>query len=398
MAPGVVYLSHGRLFRKTGDSPVTEIESPFAQSIRQRAFELNRRHAWKSQGRGAQFMGMSGAALWGANQNDAADMPINVTGCCRGANDGDLYYAIQSPEISGVLLLKDGGIEQRLLHTSDFRVGYLAAQPGTGRLAMSVRHRGGSTIAVMDSDGAGFAEVTQGESVDEAPHWSTNGDNRIAFQSAGLARNSAGRYVGTGPFSIQLLDLDSGQMTSLAEDPKLDFLAPQLAPDGALYCIRRPHHFAQARLRPLQLIEDILLFPFRLVYAFFQYLNLFTMMYTGKPLAKSGPAREQYADMRSMTVWGNLIEARKNMLKGGEDASSLVPDSWELCRIERGRSPEVLAKGVLSFDLEPDGAAVYSNGSAIFSRKPSGETSRLHKDAMIQQVIAFGESSKVHPQ
>ena len=70
-------------------------------------------------------------------------------------------------------------------------------------------------------------------------------------------------------------------MTSLAEDPKLDFLGPQIAPDGALYCIRRPYRLAQSRFRPLQLIEDILLFPFRLVYAFFQYLNIFTMMYTG---------------------------------------------------------------------------------------------------------------------
>jgi hypothetical protein len=396
MAPGVVYLSQGRLFLKSEGVPATAIESPFAESIRQRAFELNRRHAWKSQGRGGKFMsGMSGAALWGADANDPAEMAIIVTGCCRGVVDGEIYYALQSPEISGVLLLKNGGVEQRLLHTADFRVGHLAAQPGTGRLAISVRQRGGATIAVMDADGAGFAEVTQGESVDESPHWFPSGPNRIAFQSAGLARNERGQYVGTGPSSIQALDLDSGQMTCLAEHPKLDFLGPHIAADGALYCIRRPYRLAQARLRPRQLIEDILLFPFRLFYAFFQYLNIFTMMYTGKPLAKSGAARQRYADIQRMTVWGNLVEARKNLLKSGAEAPGLVPDSWELCRIVGNGVPEVLAKGVLSFDLRLDGTAVYSNGSAIFCRTASGETSRLHQDAMIQQVIAAGVSTSV---
>jgi glucose dehydrogenase len=126
MAPGVVYLSHGRLFLKSDGVPATTIES---------------------QGRGGKFMsGMSGAALWGADPDDSVDMAINVTGCCRGVNDGEIYYALQSPEISGVLLRKNGGGEQRLLHTADFRVGHLAAQPGTGRLAISVWHRGGATM------------------------------------------------------------------------------------------------------------------------------------------------------------------------------------------------------------------------------------------------------------
>jgi hypothetical protein len=391
MAPGILYLSNGRLFFKGDGAPPTEIESAFAQSVRQRAFELNRRHAWKSQGRGAQFMsGLSGAALWGAGSNDPVDMAINMMGCCRGAN-GDIFYSIQSPEISGVLLLRAGQPETRLLHTADFRVGHLAAQPGTGRLAMSVRHRGDATIAVMDADGSAFAEVTQGESVDESPYWFPNGQNRIAFQSAGLARNPQGQYVGTGPYSILSLDLDSGQMTTLAEDPKLDFLGPQIDTDGTLYCIRRPYRLAQARFRPLQIIEDILLFPFRLIYAFFQYLNLFTMMYTGKPLAKSGVARERYADQQRMTVWGNLIEARKNAPKGDDDAPGLVPDSWELCRMASNGAMEVVAKGVLSFDLESNGSLIYCNGSTICRRSAAGEISKLHRDVMIQQVVAAGD-------
>jgi hypothetical protein len=114
-------------------------------------------------------------------------------------------------------------------------------------------------------------------------------------------------------------------MTCLAEHPKLDFLGPQIAADGAWYCIRRPYRLAQARLRPRQLIEDIVLFPFRLIYALFQYLNIFTMMYTGKPLAKSGTARQRYVDIQRMTVWGNLVEARKNCSRKAVRSRVLFP-------------------------------------------------------------------------
>ena len=48
MTPGFVYLSHGRLIRKAGDEPAATIHSEFAQSIRDRAFELQRRHSWKA--------------------------------------------------------------------------------------------------------------------------------------------------------------------------------------------------------------------------------------------------------------------------------------------------------------------------------------------------------------
>jgi hypothetical protein len=388
MTPGVVYLSSGRLFLKNGNGPAKPIESQFAQSIRERAFELQRRHSWKSQGRGAKFM--SGGALWGSDANDPVQMKIQIAGCCRGVDVGDLYYSLQSPEISGVLLLKNGGkTEQRLLHTADFRVGHLAAQSGTGRLAMSVHYRGGATVAVMGGDGSGFAEVTQGESMDESPHWFPN-ENRIVFQSAGLAVNERGQYAGQGPAAIQALDLDSGEMQCLAEDAKFDFLGPQIGTDGTLYFIRRPYRQVQSQFALFRLLEDILLLPFRLIYAFFQFLNFFTMMYTGKPLSKTGQSSQQrHADMPRMMIWGNLIEARKSLMKNDDETFGLVPPSWELCRRAIDGSVEVLAKGVLSFDLEPDGGVIYSNGAAIYRRTVDGQTANLQKDAMIQQVIAI---------
>jgi hypothetical protein len=390
MARGIVYLSNGRLFAKSdGDaSACAPIESPFAQSIRQRASELQRRHAWKSQGRGAAFI--SGAALWGGDQNDPALMRIDITGVCRGTGDGDLFYALQSQDISGVLRRREGSsAELRILHTSDYRVGPLAAQPGTGRLALTIRHRGGSTIAVMGADGSEFSEITQGESMDESPCWVPNAPNRVVFQSAGLATNERGQTVGLGPYAIQMLDLETGRMTPIVEDAKTEFLAPKIAADGVLHYIRRPYGLAKRKFHLFRFIEDLLLLPFRLIYAIFQFLNFFTMRYTGKPLAKGGPGNERASEMPAdMMLWGNLIQASKSMNSDKEGTVSLVPASWELCRHAKESQPEVLAKGVLSYDLENDGGIVYSNGNAIFRRSPEGKISRLHRHAMIQQVIA----------
>jgi hypothetical protein len=53
-----------------------------------------------------------------------------------------------------------------------------------------------------------------------------------------------------------------------------------------------------------------------------------------------------------------------------------------------GEAVQVLAGGVLSFDLAPDGGILYSNGSGIFRLDPRGASARLLKDALIEHVVA----------
>jgi hypothetical protein len=49
----------------------------------------------------------------------------------------------------------------------------------------------------------------------------------------------------------------------------------------------------------------------------------------------------------------------------------------------------VLERGVVHFDLCPDGSLLYSNGSALFLRQANGKTERLLKDSLIQHVVAL---------
>lgn len=114
------------------------------------------------------------------------------------------------------------------------------------------------------------------------------------------------------------------------------------------------------------------------------------MMYTGKPLAQSGPFVRKEAEQARMIVWGNLLEAQKNLNGEAVGAKSLVPASWELCRRPPEGAIEVLAKSVLSFDLESDGGILFTNGFSVFRRSPSGERTQIHKASLISQVVALG--------
>ena len=387
----LAYLAAGKLRVKRGAEAAIPIESKFAQTVRERAASLHRRHGWKGQGRGARFM--SGRMLWGATETDPLEMRISITGISPGASPGQLYYTLETPEISGVFLVRDAGADElRLYHTADFRLSEVAAHPQEGRLAFVLRNRaGGSSLAVMSADGTEFSEVTQGDAIDAAPQWVPGAPSTLVFQSAGVARDQSGRYHGRGPFSLQKLDIGSGEMSCLGESSEFDFLGPRISSDGTLYCIRRPYEPPHPKVNPFKLLLDVLLFPFRLVYAIFQYFNFFTMKYTGNPLVTAGNARQQNPDLREMMIWDNMVNADAARKAEPEDETpDLVPKSWELVRFTPGRigNPEVLARGVLSFDLAGDGSVLYSNGSAVFRLDGAGRSERLAKEPMIHSVVA----------
>jgi hypothetical protein len=392
------YLSQGKLFLKSGDAPELLYESPFARGIRDRAMELHRRHSWKSGGGSGDRM-IPRAALWGANAGDPSLVRIDFNSIAPQGVTPGFIYSIISREISGVLALQEeSGSELRLLHTADYRVTHVASQPDTGRIAMSMQHPGGASLAVMEPDGRSLLEITQGESYDESPAWVPGSQNKLVFQSAGVAHNEAGHIVGMAPYSIQTLALDDSQLATLLESPEHDYLAPRLSRNDTLYFIRRPYKMNRQPRNLLRGLEDILLFPYRLLYAIFQFLNFFSARYTGRPLSQSGPLLQKQADQRQMILWGNVVEAQKGIAGDPKDGPSLVPASWELCRKLPGHDIEVLAKSVLSFDLDCDGGVLYSNGSTIFHLTSNGEKTKLHKAAFIEKVVALSPSTRIsHP-
>lgn len=366
-----------------------DIESAFGESVRSRYQSIERRDAWKSEGRSASFAG--GRLLWGDGGKDPSQLRIAMTSVT--AADGRLVYSLDADGRDAVCAVSlDDLSETRLKHGSERRLRFLSASPDGALIACSVGNADGSaSIALMKADASDLLEVTEGDSVDLAPTWASGRSDLLVYQTAGIGRDSAGVPRGLGPFSIHRLDLKRGEMSTLWESESHDFLGPRLAADGTLYAIRRP--CAGAATRPAwRVLLDILLIPLRILWAIFQYLNFFTTRYTGKPLTTAGGPERQAADIRQMMIWGNLVDAeqaaRESARHPGEPPS-IVPRSWELVARRADGSTSTIARAVVSFDLAKDGSIVWTTGSAVVLRSPDGKTQTLAEGQAIEQVVVI---------
>ena len=380
--PAVAFLSNRKLHvRKNGATRL--VESEFERTVRERAASIERRHSWKTQGRGANFMG----GVWAAQPNRTNEVPVLLTGLTSGTN-GALLYSMETDAVSGIFLLDAEGVETRLFHTADFRIRHAALHPDGATLAVTAFHKDmQSNIAVLPVHGTEFSELTEGDSFDQLPRWVPGVKRRIVFQSAGVGRDAAGRFAGLGPCTIQQLDVDSGDLEEIASETGRDLLQPRQTEDGALYYIRKPYESRLPDASLLGSLKDAGLFPFRMARAVFQYFNIFSMMYTGKPLVTSRGAVQRRMDPRQLFIYGNLATAQMAQSQD-DDAQGRVPSSWELVRRTGGQT-EVVARNVLAFDLAADGSVLHSDGATITRLTPEGRSERVLNAELIEQVLAL---------
>ena len=386
MSLSVVYLAHGALRVIDGASaqPRT-IESRFAADVHAKALKEQQRHAWKNAESGSSMI--SSSVLWGKGQHEEP-VKISLTSLCRGKDPSQFLYTLRTDHVCAILQVQGmGAEEQRLWNNNIKRINYPSVHPIHGHVVCAVEHKiGTANIAIRLSDDTGLAEVTEGDSMDTAPAWVPREQLQVVFQSAGIGRNKDGLIGGVGPYAIQLLEVETGELTTLAEDQKFDFLNPRMTPDGTLFFIRRPYT-GNASAGLLDLLQDIVFFPFRLGRAFFGFLNIFSMMYSGKQLKTVKQHGAQQMDLPQMIVFGNLVKA--SQAGDANDGASLVPKSWQLIRRNPSGQEQILANSVLTFDLSQDGTVVYSNGKSICSLDAQGKATELARDVLIQQVVCL---------
>ncbi len=384
----LAYLSQGRLFFKGPDAAPRLIQSRFGQQVIDRSLEISQKRAWKAGNAGG---GMPGA-LWGSQSAGSDTEVVTFTGAALGAQQ--LFYLLQTSALCGLFRIDPAsGEEQRLFTDTGKRGSDLALHPGGAELALSLQHQNGtSNVAVVQADGSGLQTVTEGDSRDECPTWVPGEGRRLVFQSAGVARTPEGFAAGLGPASIEELDLDSGAMSTLLQAEKFDLLAPRIAEDGALLFIRRPFEGPGARRLTLgTFLLDIVLFPYRLLRALLGFLNVFSMMFTQKPLTMAGGPERKGSESGPLFLRGRRIEAEKKLrdLRSGDpDVAGLVPANWELIRRDTSGQESVLARHVLAFDLPPTGGVIYSNGRAIYALDAAGKSELVARDRVVEHVTA----------
>jgi hypothetical protein len=378
----IAYLAQGKVWLKLGDAKPQLVQSPYATNVHEKAIRAQQRNSWKGQGGGGL---LSGPTLWGGGGAAQGPMPVLATSITRGENPGHLIYSVESGPLCALLAAENFGAEEkRLWNNNNLRLHHVRANPRTGDLAFSIVHSNGTAnLGIKLKDESGIKELTEGDSVDTSPQWRAGEGRKIIYQSAGVGRDRQGNYLALGPFSIQELDLDSTEITTHLEDDNTDFLSPRTSDDGTLYFIRRPY----APNRPVSIFhvaKDLVLFPFRLLYAFFQYFNFFSMLYTGKKLSTAGNSKTKHLDMKQMMLWGNMVRAQQ---AEGDETVDLVPASWQLVRRKPDGKEEILAKNVLAYDLTSAGDLIYSNGNAIFHLTSAGKREKILSAAMIEQVV-----------
>jgi hypothetical protein len=381
----IAYVAQGRLYIKAPDQLPAELSCQFTQRAMDRARHDQERHGWKSRSEPGSMM-MSSQLLWRTAQAQGISR-VQISSVAPGKNS-EVLFTLNTNSVGGIFAHNASDqSERRLYHKNGFHAQYLARHPTEDLVALSVTGTNGEThIAVTDTEGKHLREVTEGDSIDECPSWVPGEKKLLVFQSAGIGRNAYGFPTGNGPYRIEKLDLDAGGMTTLIDDPLFDQLNPKIDHKGRLYFIRRPYS-PHARTIPWTTrVTDVIFFPFRLIWAFIQFFNFFSLTFAGKTLLTGGPPTAPQ-DAKVMMLWGKVIDAEKALkaMKTG-DAPALVPSNWQLIRLDAGGSEEILANSVGSFDIAPDDSIVFTNGAGIFRLGDDGSQTKLCGDRLIELV------------
>ncbi|MBX9685752.1 MAG: hypothetical protein K2X27_03560 [Candidatus Obscuribacterales bacterium] len=370
------YIKQGKLYYSDGQQAAMQIESQYAQDVVNNALARQQKNSWKTGGDSAaammarQSMGMQGGQA----------VKVDVSAITSGSNADELLYVVATDAVGGLFsysLSKQK--ETRIFHKEQLHLSDFRRNPSKDVIACSQRAANGTaTISVVQ--GNDISQVTEGDSSDEAPSWVQNNDKQLVYQSAGIARNQQGFMMGLGPSAIMKLDLQNGTVSALLENEGYDYLSPHMTAKGELFYIKRPYEAIFKRNYPLhKMALDALLFPFRLIRAFFDFLNFFSMAFSKKPLTTAGGPKLEGPDEKTLLLKGKLIDAEAALKEnnGSEDALRLVPSSWQLSSRDSLGKEQTLAEGVLAYDLSKDGKIVYSTGAALYECNSDGSQKKL---------------------
>jgi hypothetical protein len=328
---------------------------------------INRRNDWKNTGKGAQFMGQY-------RQNEAFEAQAHISGISR-YEDGFLY-SINLDSVGGIYKKntnKDDPYESHIvakdkleIREIDIKGNKCAASVGSSRIR---------NLAVFELPSGNLTELTEGETCEDFPSFSKMSNN-ILFSSSGFARFPNGKMV-KGPYAAMTFDLDTNEMKELISMENFDFIRVKDDNEGNIYCIKRPYGDEQKE----NVMLDVLLFPWRMVKAVFGIFNYLSIIFGGESLRSnkdpqaSGNMKMKQKSERELFIDGKVVNAEqmyKMNMQRGEKFPGLIPQSWELMKINKDGKKSLVKKGVLDYTICDDGSIIYSNGQTII-RLNNGE-------------------------
>ncbi|MCM8512555.1 MULTISPECIES: hypothetical protein [Acinetobacter] len=358
------YLSNQNLYLLDGNKSIT-VPCQAIDQYKKNLVEIQQRKEWKTKGTGAQFTG-------NFSQDDQVDLNhIFPTDVVLTSDHKMIYTAcLQEGTSINVKSLNDlQETEGLILRKNDFVVQDMAYDEAKKRLALSVNSNGYERhICILPLDANRTQYLTEGDCQDSNPCFDPQDTMQLYYDSCGLAYGE--HRVAYSPKEIYHLDMGTGELQTVASDPKFDFFKPKMDSLGNLYFIKRPYSRDGSHHSPVTTIKDIIFAPFKIIRAIVGWLDFFTQRYTGESLkttSGNNPAKSQQKSEEELFVEGNLIKAQQNLernQKSGEKYPGMIPKSWELVKMSPTGEMTTLKRGVMSFALKDD-TIFYSNGKYL---------------------------------
>lgn len=373
MQTRLAVISQGKLHLIDRTAEEIPVASDFADGLKKRLQVSENRAAIRGGGSGAAFMrgGLPSQDVPTVEDTFRADFSCVASS----TKPGEICCGLDAGQVRGLFIYEIAEkYERRVLHGPNQRFASISVRQGEDGpewLVAAALDHGASRIGLFKPDaGGGVRELTEGDSLDSYPAWKPGERRVFVYQTCGIARHHrTNEWQGLGPASIQKVDMETGEMEAVAEDASFDFLCPSFAPDGTLYYLKRPYEPFH-RPSVWRFLLDIVLFPFRLLRALLAFLNVFSMMFSGKPLQTAGtPPRRDGPDPKAVFLHGRWISMEKQMRDAAVDEmTDLVPKNWELVARQRDGTTTVIANNVMSYTIGRDGTIYYSNGKGVFAQ------------------------------
>jgi hypothetical protein len=300
------YLSNQNLYLLDGNKSIT-VPCQAIDQYKKNLVEIQQRKEWKTKGTGAQFTG-------NFSQDDQVDLNhIFPTDVVLTSDHKMIYTAcLQEGTSINIKSLNDlQETEGLILRKNDFVVQDMAYDEAKKRLALSVNSNGYERhICILPLDANRTQYLTEGDCQDSNPCFDPQDTMQLYYDSCGLAYGE--HRIAYSPKEIYHLDMGTGELQTIASDPKFDFFKPKMDSLGNLYFIKRPYSRDGSHHSPVTTIKDIIFAPFKIIRAIVGWLDFFTQRYTGESLkttSGNNPAKSQQKSEEELFVEGNLIKA-----------------------------------------------------------------------------------------
>jgi hypothetical protein len=318
-----MYLIRSDVIYRVAEKEEKEFISPFAEELFQQDSKSWEYDSWKykdNEGEAEEGMIPRGM-LWGGRGK--ALQPTRIKARSIFGVQNRLYYVLEMRNSCGLFYYDfTADREMRLFHKAEFHPRGLFIADDYSILTTVENADGTVHLIALNSEGKKEELLTFGDCVDENPF--QKGDT-IYYQSSGIARDEQGQQVATGSTAINALNRATGDVKTLIESEKYDYLLPKVSEDGTLYCLQVPYR-AQKRYGLKERLIDILLFPWRLCVALFAFLNVFSMFFAKKPLTMAGGPDMQKTDISRRILHNRVVNVQETMRKEGRKVAA--PCDW----------------------------------------------------------------------